>query len=109
MEITVPPIVPVHFDPPRPSRHRDRPGGRMSASRVLTPREAEAVIEERIDKFGLGALPQVTVTELPDGNWRVHWEHLESVVAPMTEAAWHDWLEQNVGSLDAGDLETTES
>ena len=30
-------------------------------------------------------------------------------VAPMTPEAWRAWLEANVGSLDAGDLETTES
>ncbi len=81
----------------------------MSESRLLTPREAEAVVEDRIEAFGLGALPRVTVSELADGSWRVRWEHLERIVAPMTDDAWHAWLEENVGSLDAGDLETTES
>ena len=81
----------------------------MDPSRVLTPREAEAVIEERIEQFGLGALPRVEVTPLGDGSWRVRWEHLERVVLPMTYEAWCAWLEENVGSLDAGDLETTES
>ena len=81
----------------------------MTASRLLTPHEAEAVIEERIEQFGLGALPKVIVAELPDRNWRVRWDDMERVVAPMTEEAWHAWLEENVGSLDAGDLETTES
>jgi hypothetical protein len=81
----------------------------MSERSALTPREAEAVIEERIEQFGLGALPRVSVTELDDGQWRVRWEHLECVVAPMSQDAWHAWLERNVGSLDAGDLETTES
>ena len=81
----------------------------MSESRLLTPREAEAVIEARIERFGLGALPRVKVTELADGTWRVGWEDLERTVAPMTQDAWCAWLEQNVGSLDAGDLETTES
>ena len=76
---------------------------------VLTPHEAEAVVEERIELFGLGALPRVTVTELPDGRWRVQWDRLESVVAPMAADAWHAWLERNVGSLDPGDLGTTES
>ncbi|TMH64669.1 MAG: hypothetical protein E6H55_03810 [Betaproteobacteria bacterium] len=76
----------------------------MSESRLLTPREAEAVIEARIERFGLGK-----VTELADGTWRVCWEDLERTVAPMTQDAWCAWLEQNVGSLDAGDLETTES
>jgi hypothetical protein len=81
----------------------------MSERRLLTPREAEAVIESRIEQFGLGALPRVKVTALADGTWRVRWEDLERTVAPMTQDAWHAWLEENVGSLDAGDLETTES
>ena len=76
---------------------------------TLTPREAEAVVEERIELFGLGALPRVTVTELPDGRWRVRWDRLEHVVAPMEREVWHAWLERNVGSLDPGDLGTTES
>lgn len=81
----------------------------MAEKSVLTPREAEAVVEERIELFGVGALPRVSVTELADGTWRVQWDRLESVVSPMTQEAWHAWLETNVGSLDAGDLETTES
>jgi hypothetical protein len=81
----------------------------MSEIGSLTPREAEAVIEDRIEQFGLGALPHVTVTELADGTWRVRWEHLESTVAPMTEDAWRAWITRNVGSLDPGDLQTTES
>jgi len=76
---------------------------------ILTPREAEAVVEDRIELFGLGVLPRVSVTEIADGTWRVRWDRLESVVAPMTREAWHAWLEENVGSLDAVDLETTES
>jgi len=76
---------------------------------LLTAREAEAVVEERIERFGLGVLPRVDVTETPDGMWRVRWEYLESTVAPMTREAWCAWIEENVGSLDAGDLETTES
>jgi hypothetical protein len=81
----------------------------MSEGGLLTPREAEAVIDDRIEQFGLGALPHVTVTELADGTWRVRWEHLESTVAPMTEDAWCAWINRNVGSLDPGDLQTTES
>ncbi|HEV8255550.1 MAG TPA: hypothetical protein VGR42_01125 [Casimicrobiaceae bacterium] len=81
----------------------------MSEKRLLTPREAEAVIDARIERFGLGALPRVKVTELADGTWRVRWDDLERTVAPMTPDAWQAWLEENVGSLDAGDLETTES
>ncbi len=76
---------------------------------VLTPSEAVAIVDERIEQFGLGALPRVSVSSLADGRWRVRWEHVERVVAPMTREAWRAWLERNVGSLDAGDLETTES
>ncbi|MBL8527309.1 MAG: hypothetical protein JNL68_06460 [Burkholderiales bacterium] len=81
----------------------------MDESRVLTPREAEAVVEDRIEGFGLGALPRVAVAALADGTWRIRWEHLERIASPMTHGAWTAWLEENVGSLDAGDLETTES
>jgi hypothetical protein len=85
------------------------PGAFMNDSRLLTPPEAEAVVEDRIEQFGLGALPRVSVAVLADGRWRVRWEHLERDVAPMTQGEWYAWLEENVGSLDAGDLETTES
>lgn len=79
------------------------------ASPTLDPREAEGVIEERIEQFGLGALPRVEVTELADGMWRVRWDQVERTVAPMSRDVWCAWLRENVGSLDAGDLETTES
>ena len=81
----------------------------MTEKSVLTPREAEAVVQDRIEHFGLGVLPRVSVTELPDGTWHVQWNRRETVIAPMTQDSWHAWLERNVGSLDAGDLETTES
>jgi hypothetical protein len=81
----------------------------LADSTVLTPRAAERVVEDRIEQFGLDALPRVSVLELADGTWRVRWEHRECTVAPMTPDAWHAWLEENVGSLDAGSLETTES
>lgn len=76
---------------------------------VLTPREAEAVVDDRIESFGLGALPKVVVTQFDDGRWHVRWDRREAVIAPMTGAAWRAWLEENVGSLDPGQLETTES
>jgi hypothetical protein len=81
----------------------------MDDDRLLTPRDAEAVVEERIEQFGLGAVPRVEVTATDEGTWRVRWDQMERVVAPMSGVAWHAWLEENVGSLDAGDLETTES
>jgi hypothetical protein len=81
----------------------------MDEERLLTPREAEAVVEDRIERFGLGALPRVSVTAGVDGLWQVRWEHLSRPLAPMTRGAWCARLEENVGSLDAGDLETTEA
>jgi hypothetical protein len=81
----------------------------MKEDRILTPGEAESVIADRIEEFGLDALPRVAVTALEDGRWRVRWQHVERIVAPMSRSAWCTWLEQNVGSLDAGDLQTTES
>jgi hypothetical protein len=81
----------------------------MNDNRLLTPHEAEAVVDDRIQQFGLGSLPKVVVTEQADGSWQVKWEDLERVVPPMTMDDWRAWLTENVGSLDAGDLETTES
>ena len=81
----------------------------MSDSDLLSPHEAEAIVDARIQQFGLGALPRVEVVTQADGTWRVRWDERESVVPPMTREAWRAWLEENVGSLDAGDLETTES
>ena len=77
--------------------------------RLLTSREAEAVVERRIERFGTGALPRVRVSVLADGRWRVRWNDIEHRVAPMTDEAWHAWLERYVGPLDAADLQTTES
>lgn len=81
----------------------------MGEEHVLTPHQAEAVVDERIERFGPGALPRVNVTATADGRWQVRWEHLVRTVAPMPQNAWCAWLEENVGSLDAGDLQTTES
>ena len=60
----------------------------MDEERLLTPREAEAVVEDRIERFGLGALPRVSVTVAADGRWQVRWEHLSRLLAPMTRGAW---------------------
>lgn len=81
----------------------------MTQPGLLSPQEAEAVVDDRIEQFGLGALPRVEVSALPDGSWRIRWEDRERIVPPMTPAEWHRWLEEFVGPLDAGDLETTES
>ena len=81
----------------------------MGKEHLLTPHEAESVVDERIERFGPGALPAVEVTLLDDGMWDVRWEHLARRIPPMTRDAWCAWLAENVGSLAAGDLQTTES
>ena len=75
----------------------------------LTPREAEAVVDELIERFGPGSMPRVDVVATDDARWRVRWEHMDLVVVPMDPDAWRAWLDENVASLDAGGLETTES
>jgi hypothetical protein len=81
----------------------------MSESSLLSADQAESVVEERIEQFGLAALPRVRVTDLEDGMWHVRWDSLERTVAPMSRDEWYAWLTENVGSLDAGDLVTTEA
>ena len=39
---------------------------------TLTAREAEQIVEQRIEDFGLGALPQISVLE-ERGDWRITW------------------------------------
>lgn len=76
---------------------------------ILTPSEAEAVVERRIERFGLNALPRVHVAELEDGRWRVRWNEIQRTVPAMTDKDWRAWLERHVGPLDAADLQTTEA
>lgn len=66
---------------------------------TLTPDEAEHIVEQRIQDFGLGALPQLTVTE-ERGDWRITWDGKVRVIAPMNEPEWLAWLEENVGEVD---------
>jgi hypothetical protein len=74
----------------------------------LSPEEAEEVVMQRIQEFGLGALPQVSVTETSQGKWIIRWEDHEREAQPMDAAAWKAWLERHVGSLDPDRLKTTE-
>lgn len=80
----------------------------MKENRVLATYEAEAVVENLIEQFGLSALPKIRVVELANGAWQVRWMDQERTLEPMTRDAWHHWLELNIGSLEPGDLETTE-
>ena len=81
----------------------------MSEQRVLTAAEAEAVISDLMETYGLGALPSVSVTEVAPATWRVIWEDQSANVAPMNSDAWHQWLEANIVSLAPERLETSES
>src|SRR5512134_62609 len=87
------------------SRH----GMAMDSNAILTPHEAEQIVDERIEQFGLGALPHVDIAVVEDGCWRVRWDGIEQTVSPMTDQAWRHWLEEHVGPLDADGLQTTES
>jgi hypothetical protein len=80
-----------------------------AAEHLLTPLEAEQVVQDRIEQFGAGALPDVRISVRSDGSWRVRWDVFERVVAPMDSTTWAAWLEQHVGPLDAEHLQTTES
>jgi hypothetical protein len=75
--------------------------------RTLTPQEAEQVIEQRIEEFGLSALPRVQVTA-SQGKWQISWDNFHQVEQPMTGTQWREWLERHVGTLNPERLETLE-
>jgi hypothetical protein len=75
---------------------------------LLTPQEAQNFVEERIESFGLSAVPRVLVREEPDGRWHVRWESHVRVERPMTMAEWESWLERHVGTVDPERLGTNE-
>jgi hypothetical protein len=74
---------------------------------TLTPREAEEVVEQRIESFGLGALPQISITE-DRGHWNITWDGKMRVTEPMNEREWLAWLEENVGEVDPDGLSSLE-
>lgn len=74
---------------------------------TLTPREAEQVVEQRIETYGLGALPQVSIYE-DRGSWRITWDGKVRVTRPMNERDWLAWLEENVGEIDPDSLSSLE-
>lgn len=55
-------------------RSEKHEGSPVSIGRPLTAHQAAAVVTDRIEQFGLGALPSVSVTELADGSWSVRWK-----------------------------------
>jgi hypothetical protein len=75
--------------------------------RILSAREAEGLVEQRIESFGLGALPQLSIVE-DRGDWRISWDGKVRVTKPMTERDWLAWLEENVGEIDPETLSSLE-
>jgi len=66
---------------------------------TLTPEEAEHIVEQRIQDFGLGAMPQISVST--EGEyWRITWDGQMRMASPMNEREWLAWLEENVGEVD---------
>jgi len=74
----------------------------------LTPEQAQEVVDQLIQVFGLDALPKVTVRPRPDGLWQVRWTHHEAVIEPPSMRSWRRWLERNVGPLNPERLTTSE-
>ena len=54
----------------------------------LTEREAEDIVERRIDAFGLGALPRVRVRRTERGTWLIRWRDYEREELPMSDVEW---------------------
>jgi hypothetical protein len=76
--------------------------------RLLTPDEAEQVVEQRIEEFGLSSLPRVHVAPIASGEWQITWDTFRHVERPMTATEWREWLERHVGTLNPEQLETLE-
>ena len=76
--------------------------------RTLTPEEAQDVVAQRIQEFGLSALPPVKVIATERGQWQISWAQFRRLERPMTSRQWRDWVERNVGTLDPERLETLE-
>ena len=74
----------------------------------LTPVEAEQIVEQRIEEFGLASLPRVQVAATERGEWAITWDEFHRVERPMTATEWRAWLERHVGTLDPERLETLE-
>lgn len=74
---------------------------------TLTPHEAEQLVEQRIDAFGLGALPHISIRE-ERGQWHIRWDGKQRIAQPMTQPQWLAWLERNVGEVDPESLSSLE-
>jgi hypothetical protein len=82
--------------------------GLAMAGELLTAQQAEDFVQERIESFGLSALPRVLVSQEPDGRWSVRWESHVRLLRPMTMTEWESWLERHVGTMDPERLGTNE-
>lgn len=63
----------------------------------LSPEQAQRLVEELLNQYGLGAIPKVRVAMLADGDWQIRYNSVTHVHAPMTEVEWHAWLESKFG------------
>jgi hypothetical protein len=76
--------------------------------RSLTPEEAQVLVEQRIEEFGLSSLPRVRVRDDGHGGWHITWDQFQRSEAPMSAPEWCAWVERHVGTLDPERLETLE-
>jgi hypothetical protein len=79
----------------------------MSDTETLTAAQAEAVVDELIESYGLGAYPKVSVKEYSPGRWRIEWRSMEIETAAMTSTQWTEWLRHRVGSISPEKLTNT--
>jgi hypothetical protein len=91
-----------------PKRQSEEIVDEADADDLLTPQQAQAVVSDRIDEFGLGALPSVRVDPRADGHWRITWTTHVALCPPMSMRQWKAWLERYVGPLSPERLQTTE-
>ena len=70
--------------------------------RTLTPKQAQELVEQRIQDFGLNSLPRVEVAFTESGDWLITWEEHRRVEPPMTDPQWRQWLERHVGTPRPG-------
>jgi hypothetical protein len=63
----------------------------------LSPEQAQRLVEELSNQYGLGAIPRVYVARLADGDWQIKYNKFVQVHAPMDETEWHAWLERRFG------------
>jgi hypothetical protein len=80
----------------------------MTDTQVLSPEAAQAVVDELIQAFGLGAYPKVEVRLIAPGRWRIRWRSMEAEEPAMTATEWEEWLRRCVGSISPARLETSE-